>query len=392
MSWEALQAFLLSLPLSTSLFHSQLCSHSNGPCAPPPASCSSGWQPPKDFGLWHPAGQLRAQLTAALSAAKRAYWEAESAYFDKVTSISGGCCESESLGLGVGVRVWVWESPGQAGGSGPMSERLKQGIYLSGGAEVEGVKNCHHTLPGQLDGQPMDYTLHAISARVTMLLLQPFCFCLLRLYLLFCGLGDHSAVSQFCSPFCAGILKKVEKDERRGVIAQELAKFGPSRPGERRDDRECMWMRAWTLKSAADCLRDPVYIRRLLLLLWAAFQPRSYHSSGNASILYFFTPVHMRTQFLVPTVATTRSFPPAHTFSCLCPAPLLACTACGPCPCRPVCAHQPLLPRGGAHPLIGHTHAERSKGRGERGRRGCFCAEHGLERLLVCRRRQRQAK
>ena len=50
----------------------------------------SGWQPPQDCGLWTVSGQLRQQVLQSLKPSSRAYWEAESTYFDQITSISGG--------------------------------------------------------------------------------------------------------------------------------------------------------------------------------------------------------------------------------------------------------------------------------------------------------------
>ncbi|GFH25014.1 uncharacterized protein HaLaN_22904, partial [Haematococcus lacustris] len=49
----------------------------------------SGWQPPRDFGLWDVATSLAERVLAGLSPASRQYWDAEAGYFDKVTAISG---------------------------------------------------------------------------------------------------------------------------------------------------------------------------------------------------------------------------------------------------------------------------------------------------------------
>lgn len=49
----------------------------------------SGWQPPKDTGLWALAGALRTQVEGGLAGPSQEYWAAEDAYFDRVTSISG---------------------------------------------------------------------------------------------------------------------------------------------------------------------------------------------------------------------------------------------------------------------------------------------------------------
>jgi hypothetical protein len=49
----------------------------------------SGWQPPRDYGLWGVSDSLLQRALAALSGPSREYWEAENSYFDRVTSISG---------------------------------------------------------------------------------------------------------------------------------------------------------------------------------------------------------------------------------------------------------------------------------------------------------------
>ncbi|GAX81982.1 hypothetical protein CEUSTIGMA_g9410.t1, partial [Chlamydomonas eustigma] len=49
----------------------------------------SGWQPPKDCGLWTVSGQLRQKVFQSLQPSSRSYWEAESSYFDQITAISG---------------------------------------------------------------------------------------------------------------------------------------------------------------------------------------------------------------------------------------------------------------------------------------------------------------
>ncbi|GIL78260.1 hypothetical protein Vretifemale_7693, partial [Volvox reticuliferus] len=49
----------------------------------------SGWEPPKDMGLWDPAEKLKRRVLAQMTPEQRAYWEAEDGYFNKVTSISG---------------------------------------------------------------------------------------------------------------------------------------------------------------------------------------------------------------------------------------------------------------------------------------------------------------
>ncbi|KIY94287.1 phosphatidylinositol 4-kinase [Monoraphidium neglectum] len=49
----------------------------------------SGWQPPKDTGLWEVSQAVRRQIEAGMTREQREYWEAQGGYFDKVTSLSG---------------------------------------------------------------------------------------------------------------------------------------------------------------------------------------------------------------------------------------------------------------------------------------------------------------
>lgn len=49
----------------------------------------SGWQPPRDYGLWGPSSALLKRVLDGLAPEARAYWEAENNYFEKVTGISG---------------------------------------------------------------------------------------------------------------------------------------------------------------------------------------------------------------------------------------------------------------------------------------------------------------
>lgn len=49
----------------------------------------SGWEPPKDTGLWEPAERLKRRVLSGMTPEQRAFWEAEDGYFSKVTSISG---------------------------------------------------------------------------------------------------------------------------------------------------------------------------------------------------------------------------------------------------------------------------------------------------------------
>ena len=51
----------------------------------------SGWEQPRDFGLWGPSTKLLNKVLDAMSPSGREYWEAENSYFEKVTGISGGC-------------------------------------------------------------------------------------------------------------------------------------------------------------------------------------------------------------------------------------------------------------------------------------------------------------
>ena len=51
--------------------------------------CRSGWQPPKDTGLWQVAEDVRGQIEAQMNPQQRQYWLEEDGYFNKVTDLSG---------------------------------------------------------------------------------------------------------------------------------------------------------------------------------------------------------------------------------------------------------------------------------------------------------------
>jgi len=47
----------------------------------------SGWQPPKDTGLWEVATRIKGEIQSNMTAAQREYWEAEGGYFDQVSAV-----------------------------------------------------------------------------------------------------------------------------------------------------------------------------------------------------------------------------------------------------------------------------------------------------------------
>ena len=49
----------------------------------------SGWQPPRDTGLWEPCKSVKATVLSQLTAAARVYFDVEHGTFQKVTDISG---------------------------------------------------------------------------------------------------------------------------------------------------------------------------------------------------------------------------------------------------------------------------------------------------------------
>lgn len=89
-----LAAFLLRTAAASDVFAHQLVWALQTEQEPPPEAFApevkrSGWQPPRDYGLWQAAKALRQRVLDGLSPAARGFWEAEAAYFDRVTEISG---------------------------------------------------------------------------------------------------------------------------------------------------------------------------------------------------------------------------------------------------------------------------------------------------------------
>lgn len=55
------------------------------PSAPAtPNKTSSGWQPPKDTGLWDIATRIKGEIETGMTPEQKEYWEAEGGYFDQV--------------------------------------------------------------------------------------------------------------------------------------------------------------------------------------------------------------------------------------------------------------------------------------------------------------------
>lgn len=49
----------------------------------------SGWQPPKDTGLWLISARVKAQIEAQMTPAQQEYWQAEGGYFEQVRWLLG---------------------------------------------------------------------------------------------------------------------------------------------------------------------------------------------------------------------------------------------------------------------------------------------------------------
>lgn len=62
------------------------CHITNNACMPSAAALllRSGWQPPKDTGLWDIAARVRGQIEAQMTPAQQEYWQAEGGYFQQV--------------------------------------------------------------------------------------------------------------------------------------------------------------------------------------------------------------------------------------------------------------------------------------------------------------------
>eukprot|EP00879_Flechtneria_rotunda_P007045 GHRR01007395.1.p1 GENE.GHRR01007395.1~~GHRR01007395.1.p1 ORF type:complete len:1449 (+),score=535.85 GHRR01007395.1:542-4348(+) len=90
----AISRFFLTAASGSDLFGHQLIWALNSEAKPPeeafnPEVKRSGWQPPKDTGLWDIAVSVKQQLEQQMTPVQREYWEAEGGYFEKVTSLSG---------------------------------------------------------------------------------------------------------------------------------------------------------------------------------------------------------------------------------------------------------------------------------------------------------------
>ena len=70
----------------------------------PPPNGSSGWQPPKDTGLWEIAARVRGEVEGAMTPAQREYWAAEGGYFEQVRVTMGGAGGGGDFGVGVRVQ------------------------------------------------------------------------------------------------------------------------------------------------------------------------------------------------------------------------------------------------------------------------------------------------
>eukprot|EP00798_Chlamydomonas_sp_ICE-L_P027721 gene27721-7367_t len=91
---KAIQSSLLDMASKSDLFAHQLIWALKTEEKPPeeefnPEVKRSGWEAPKDFGLWDIAERLQEQALAVLTPASREYWNDENDYFNKITSISG---------------------------------------------------------------------------------------------------------------------------------------------------------------------------------------------------------------------------------------------------------------------------------------------------------------
>jgi hypothetical protein len=47
-------------------------------------SCRSGWQPPKDTGLWEVADRVAGSIQQQMTPAQQEYWQGENGYFSQV--------------------------------------------------------------------------------------------------------------------------------------------------------------------------------------------------------------------------------------------------------------------------------------------------------------------
>jgi hypothetical protein len=47
-------------------------------------ACRSGWQPPKDTGLWDISARVKSQIEAQMTPLQKEYWAAQGGYFEQV--------------------------------------------------------------------------------------------------------------------------------------------------------------------------------------------------------------------------------------------------------------------------------------------------------------------
>ncbi|KAF8068220.1 PI4KA1 [Scenedesmus sp. PABB004] len=90
----AIRRFFTTAAAHSELFAHQLIWALDSEAKPPeeafnPEVKRSGWQPPKDTGLWDIAAAVRAEVEAQMTPEQREYWAAERGYFEQVTALSG---------------------------------------------------------------------------------------------------------------------------------------------------------------------------------------------------------------------------------------------------------------------------------------------------------------
>ncbi|WIA31067.1 hypothetical protein OEZ86_001095 [Tetradesmus obliquus] len=90
----AIESFFLTAAAHSDLFSHQLIWALNSEAKPPeeafnPEVKRSGWQPPKDTGLWDISARVKAQIEAQMTPQQKEYWAAEGGYFEQVTALSG---------------------------------------------------------------------------------------------------------------------------------------------------------------------------------------------------------------------------------------------------------------------------------------------------------------
>uniref|UniRef100_A0A383V936 1-phosphatidylinositol 4-kinase n=1 Tax=Tetradesmus obliquus TaxID=3088 RepID=A0A383V936_TETOB len=90
----AIESFFLTAAAHSDLFSHQLIWALNSEAEPPeeafnPEVKRSGWQPPKDTGLWDISARVKAQIEAQMTPQQKEYWAAEGGYFEQVTALSG---------------------------------------------------------------------------------------------------------------------------------------------------------------------------------------------------------------------------------------------------------------------------------------------------------------